>query len=117
MSLIPCHFCHKTWDGILPLGRRDSCSHCGRDAKICLNCKFYNANVYHECEESNADFVPDKDRGNFCDYFFAAGSVSAEQENSLDNEKLRALFGSTELNDAKKKSKLEEELEAFLKKK
>lgn len=117
MSLLPCYFCKKTWDAVLPLGRRDSCPHCGRDAKICYNCKFYNAHAYHECDENNADFVPDKDRGNFCDYFFPAAQKSQSAENSSEAEKLAALFGDSDSSSSRKKSKLEEELEAFLKKK
>ena len=117
MSLIPCHFCQTSWDGILPLGRRDNCPKCGRDAKICLNCKFYNANVYHECEENNADFEADKDRGNFCDYFFPAGSSVTNSKTTMDDQKLMALFGQNHATPAEKKSKLEIELEEFLKKK
>jgi hypothetical protein len=32
-------------------------------------CKFYDARVYNECKESNADRVVDKEKDNFCDYF------------------------------------------------
>ena len=117
MSLISCHFCKALWDGILPLGRRDNCPNCGRDAKICFNCKFYSANVYHECEESNADFVADKDRGNFCDYFFPVGATESIENKHAEDEKLLALFGNKLDSLPLKKTKLEEELEAFLKKK
>jgi hypothetical protein len=32
-------------------------------------CKFYDAKVYNECRETNADRVTDKEKANFCDYF------------------------------------------------
>ena len=51
------------------VGRRDECPHCGADAHACLNCVHYDKSSYNECKESQADYVKEKDRSNFCDYF------------------------------------------------
>lgn len=51
------------------VGRRDECSSCGADVHVCLNCAFYDPSAYHECRETQADYVKEKDRSNFCGYF------------------------------------------------
>jgi hypothetical protein len=51
------------------VGRREECSHCGSDAHVCMNCAHYDRGSYNECKESQADYVKEKDRSNFCDYF------------------------------------------------
>ena len=51
------------------IGRKDMCPFCNTDLRCCLNCRFYDARVYNQCRESQAERVLDKDRSNFCDYF------------------------------------------------
>lgn len=51
------------------VGRGDSCSHCGADARVCKNCEHYDPRVYNECREPSAERVVVKDRSNFCDHF------------------------------------------------
>lgn len=53
-------------------GRQDSCVKCGRDTRICKNCKHYDRNAHNECRENQADRVVEKERANFCDYFSPA---------------------------------------------
>lgn len=50
-------------------GRKDECSKCSSDIHSCLNCIHYDAGAYNECKEPSSDYVKDKDRANFCDYF------------------------------------------------
>ena len=81
---------------------------------MCLNCKFHDRHANRECLESQAEIVKDKEKSNFCDWFDprvdSAPSNLNESGNPLDK-----LFSSS--SEAKKKTKLEEELEAFFKKK
>lgn len=56
-------------DIILPFSRREECGHCKADQHVCLLCKDYDASVSDACNEDRADFVLDKDKANFCDYF------------------------------------------------
>jgi len=51
------------------IGRRDTCSACGADLHVCLNCDFHSPGAHNDCREPNADRVIDKDRSNFCEYF------------------------------------------------
>jgi hypothetical protein len=62
-----CYFCGKTIE--TEIFRSSTCPDCGRDLKICLNCKFYDPNVHWECRETIPEAVRDKERANFCDYF------------------------------------------------
>ena len=48
---------------------RDECPVCHADLHTCLNCIFYDTGKSNSCREDKADFVKEKDRANFCEYF------------------------------------------------
>ena len=48
---------------------RAECEKCHSDAHVCKNCAFYDAKVYNECREPQAEVIREKDRANVCDYF------------------------------------------------
>ena len=54
--------------------RNTLCESCGADAKVCLNCEFYDESAHWQCRETIPEAVKEKDRANFCDYFRAASS-------------------------------------------
>lgn len=66
-----CFSCQKTIEVFagVPIGRRDECNACGADVHVCKNCVHYDRSAYNECKEPQADYVKEKDRANFCDYF------------------------------------------------
>jgi len=101
----------------LPIGRRDICPKCSLDCKVCRNCKFFDKNSYRECVEEQAEWVKEKEVGNFCDYFTPSGADhESNGKMSESDKKLAALFGDPA--DSKpKSSKLEDEFAAFLKNK
>ena len=68
-----CAFCsHETKiEATQVVGRQDSCQHCHRDLRICLNCVYYDKNSHWECRESVSEHVLDKEKANFCDQFKA----------------------------------------------
>ena len=76
----------------LPLARRDECPQCGCDAKVCLNCRFYDRSSYHECREPQAEWVKEKDVGTFCSYFSPREDAPAKDDLQDDKAKLEALF-------------------------
>ncbi len=51
------------------VGRKETCPKCDADLHTCQNCRHYNPNAHNECNETQAEWVRDKDRANFCDYF------------------------------------------------
>lgn len=63
-----CWNCQNTLS-LLDFSRGDSCRKCGKDTRVCKNCKHYDPSAYNECHETQADRVVEKERSNFCDYF------------------------------------------------
>lgn len=88
-----CFSCKKEIKFTGKPGRGDSCHSCGSDIKVCLNCRFYDANSYNECREPSADRVVDKDRANFCEFFELTGAQSAFKK-ADPLESLKDLFKS-----------------------
>ncbi|MBF0142767.1 MAG: hypothetical protein HQL57_03365 [Magnetococcales bacterium] len=63
-----CHAC-RTGIAAEGFGRRDGCPRCGRDTRVCLNCRFHDPGAYNQCRENQAERVIRKDAANFCDFF------------------------------------------------
>ena len=76
--MIRCAFCDNEVDFEGKVSRGDTCPHCHRDLRCCLQCKFYDPGSYNECKEVIAEGVVDKDRANFCDYFVLKGAKGSE---------------------------------------
>ncbi len=118
MQKISCHHCKNAWEFDPPIGRRDICPSCKVDSKVCLNCKFYDANAYRQCRENQAEWVKEKKDGNFCSYFFPIESQKNIHEDP-NKKKLESLFQGHLANSPSPKSSasLSQDLENFLKKK
>ncbi len=59
--------------------REDECPHCFSDLHACRNCRFYDPASSNLCSEPQADWVTDKERANFCEFFdFAERSRPGE---------------------------------------
>ena len=87
-------------DEKLEVHRSTTCTSCGKDLKICYNCRFYSPGVHNDCLETSAEPVRDKDRSNFCDYFSFKDSGSAQRSSadrdSHAREDFLKLFGNGE---------------------
>ena len=57
-------------------GRSETCPHCQSYLHCCYNCKFYDKFAHNECKEPQAEWVKEKDMGNFCDYFFQTSLIN-----------------------------------------
>jgi hypothetical protein len=64
-----CHHCGKEVTLLSGVQRTDSCPSCFSDLKCCLNCRFFDPAVSHECREPQADWVVEKAHANFCEFF------------------------------------------------
>ena len=88
-----CFFCHKE----LPFEGKTSfhelCPSCGMDVHVCKNCKFYDPGRSNHCSEPMAEFVPDAEARNFCEYFVLYVGVRAG-DSKIDDAKaaLEKLF-------------------------
>ena len=77
-----CYFCGTQLDEKMEVHRSSTCVSCGKDLKICYNCRFYNKGVHNDCLETSAEPVRNKDRSNFCDYFQFRDSASADNSSA-----------------------------------
>ena len=64
-----CGLCGHVLDHNTEVHRSSLCPSCGRELKICLNCRFYKQGAHWDCLETIPEPVAEKDRANFCDYF------------------------------------------------
>lgn len=75
---------------------RDVCPHCSADLHICLNCRFFDENYYNKCREPRAEWVSQRDKNNYCEYFEFRdsqdqGTGAKEKEEAI--KKWKKLFG------------------------
>lgn len=83
-----CYHCQKSIPviGAFKVTRTEECPFCTRSLHCCRMCKFYDAKVYNECVEINADRVVDKEKANFCDYFtLSSGDSNGPSKEDLIN--------------------------------
>lgn len=83
---------------LLPFSRYEECSTCKADLHVCLTCKHYDPTVSDGCREDRADFVLDKDKANFCDYFRPNPRAYKPADDTGSREaraRLAELFGET----------------------
>lgn len=121
LQKVTCHKCGHSWEFDPPLGRRDTCPKCSSDCRVCRNCRFFDAHSYRECAEPQADWVKEKDEGNFCGYFAALYKDAFFTDNAPPTaDPLDQLFknlGSSASASSKAPLKLSDELDNFFKNK
>jgi hypothetical protein len=64
-----CWFCGAPVGADEPIGRSYRCENCGKDLRVCKNCRFYVPGARGDCSESSAEPPAEKDRANFCGWF------------------------------------------------
>jgi hypothetical protein len=69
-----CHRCGKKVDAVDKISRTATCPHCGSSLHSCLNCAFYDRNAHNQCREPQSEYVSDREKANFCDFFTFAES-------------------------------------------
>ncbi len=75
--------------------RESECPACSRDLHCCRNCRHYDPGVNNKCREPNAEWTPERERANFCDFFQIADSPrgAAATDRAIDaRKKLDDLF-------------------------
>ena len=81
---------------LLPFSRYEECSACKADLHACIACRHYDPALSDVCREDRADFILDKDKANFCDYFKVNTKAFKKQDNAeakAARAKLAELFG------------------------
>ena len=87
-----CYFCGERFEAEQRLSRSAVCEKCGRDLHCCLNCKFYDPGAHNNCREPQAEWVPDRYKANFCQYFVPTPAPLESKKVREAKAKLEALF-------------------------
>jgi hypothetical protein len=117
---LSCYQCGTQWTVTPPISRREECPQCHRDAHVCLNCRFHDPKAYRSCRETQAEYVQEKDRSNFCSYFEPRNQNSATSEKDLIKQRLDTLFQKKDDHTAPQKNQgddLKTQIENFMKQK
>ncbi len=78
-------------------GRQQLCPQCGSYLHCCRNCRFFDPLAYRGCREPQAEWVREKEMGNYCDYFAAAAPPQAGTSQAEEaRRRLDQLFGKKE---------------------
>ncbi len=80
-----------------PAGRvlsRDACPNCDYDLHACRNCRFYEPARHNQCAETQAEWVRDKETGNYCDYFSPSPVLGAGQRSLSPADAAKKKFDS-----------------------
>ncbi|MBI3597505.1 MAG: hypothetical protein HY203_10160 [Nitrospirae bacterium] len=92
-----CHACRKPVAIEKQLSRTAVCPNCQSDLHGCKNCQFYDRTVHNQCRETQAEWVADKEKANFCDHFVFADRAATTAGNASEaaRKKLDELFKKT----------------------
>lgn len=88
-----CYKCNNELVFEVKMGFRETCHHCAADLHVCKNCQLYDPGSHNSCRESQSDYVPDKEKANFCGYFkMVEGAREENKEVAKAKSALEALF-------------------------
>ena len=89
-----CHHCGVEIKAQGHISRVDECEHCSSDIHCCLNCSNYDMAAHNRCREPQAEWVSDREKANFCDYFLPNGLRAAAGQRTSSVEDARKSFDS-----------------------
>ena len=69
-----CAFCDAELPADLRVGRETLCPHCDGHLHACIQCRFYEPTLHNQCLEPEADYVGDRQKANFCEFFQLPGT-------------------------------------------
>lgn len=88
-----CWSCHNTTEMEDKVGRKEECPHCLMDMHACKNCQYFDPGCHNQCTETISEYVPDKERANFCGMFRVFDGEREQAPDLTDaRAKLEALF-------------------------
>jgi hypothetical protein len=96
-----CHHCGRELQLLAKIQRTDGCPYCHSDLKCCLNCRLHDPGANNQCLEPQAEWVTDKDKSNFCEFFdfrvtsplSTPGAGGAQSDARRAKDAFDALFG------------------------
>jgi len=96
-----CYFCGTSLDPKMRIVKDTECPSCGRDLHACVQCRHFDRSAHNMCREPQAEWVTDRERRNFCDYFSlnpagGKGAAGTKDRASSARSKLDQLFKAKE---------------------
>jgi hypothetical protein len=91
-----CHEC-GTAAKLVPgtkIARTETCPKCDADLHCCRNCRFFDPGRHNQCAETQAEWVQEKARANFCDHFERRTGIDLVQRTGAGAENARERFDS-----------------------
>jgi hypothetical protein len=76
------------------VGRQELCPRCNAPLHCCKNCQFWDPGAHNQCREPQAAFVPDREGGNFCDYFSFVPRRESPEDAAAARARLESAFTS-----------------------
>jgi len=92
MRMKICCWCKKEVSVSDKIRRDEVCPFCKNDIHSCVNCKFHDEGKHNKCSEPNSEWVNDREKRNYCDYFVFRDSVKTEYEKDKARKKIETLF-------------------------
>jgi hypothetical protein len=81
-----CHRCEKELHAPDKVERSATCPHCESYLHSCLNCSLYDPYAHNQCHEPQSEYVSDRDKANFCDFFtFRESKPNGKKEQQAAN--------------------------------
>jgi hypothetical protein len=77
-----CALCDAELAADLRIGRESTCPHCDGYLHACIQCRFYEPTLHNQCLEPEADYVGDRQKANFCEFFQLAGTRGSSKSDS-----------------------------------
>ena len=66
----------------------DVCPKCEADIHCCLNCDHYDPSAHNKCREPQAEWISDREKANYCDFFMASKNLEKRIVKQRDSAKL-----------------------------
>jgi len=93
-----CYWCKRELNILDKVRRDETCPFCKNDLRSCVNCKFHDEGKHNKCSEPNSEWVGDKEKRNYCEYFVFRDSFKIEQNKDETRLKAESLFKSDKKN-------------------
>lgn len=90
-----CVVCGTVVDDAFPISRLAHCTKCTADLHACRQCFWYDVHAAKQCREPMVEWIVDKEKTNFCDYYKLNAKTDVVADTKADDakEKLKKLFG------------------------
>jgi hypothetical protein len=87
-----CHYCGTEIKIEGFISRSEECPSCSSDVHCCRNCVNYDTAAHNRCREPQAEWVSDREKANFCDYFTPNKMKAAAGQTGSVVEEARSAF-------------------------